>query len=188
MAEPSTPNESSVVTLADPVIPVDPERLVRLLGAELARIHDADSTGLPGLDLAAVAQRIATHVAEDSEPLTDGAFRGQSRAHLLAAAQTAIDDLADDLDYRVPIRFPVDLSGYRMSSDGSMTLAAATHAGDRHLELAAVAVGLADRFGPAVVAPFIDAYGMANVDPRRLDAAQLLLAAGSEALHCAADQ
>jgi aminoglycoside phosphotransferase len=47
-------------------------------------------------------------------------------------------------------------------------------AGDRHLDLARAAVALALRFGPAVVAPFLDAYGLDDIDVRRLDTCQLL--------------
>jgi aminoglycoside phosphotransferase len=33
---------------------------------------------------------------------------------------------------------------------------------------------LALRFGPAIVAPFLDAYGLDDIDVRRLDTCQLL--------------
>ena len=52
--------------------------------------------------------------------------------------------------------------------------------GDREIELAAAAVALGGRHGPAVVAPLLDAYGMDQFDLRRLDTAQLLVSVAAQ--------
>ena len=56
----------------------------------------------------------------------------------------------------------------------ALELVAAFVLAHRHLDLARAAVALALRFGPAVVAPFLDAYGLDDIDVRRLDTCQLL--------------
>lgn len=177
MPDPLNQPEVSAVSLTDPVLPVDPERLARQLGQALAGLHGADPTPLPELDLVVAAQQVAAEIPDDDHTeVADGPFQGQPRSRLLAAARAAIDGLPDRELALVPIRFPSHLGSCRLFPDGAVVLDPPSHAGDRHLELAALAVGLADRFGPAVVVPFIDAYGMNQVEPRRLDAAQLLLA------------
>ena len=67
-----------------------------------------------------------------------------------------------------------ELGMVELQRDGSMVVLGDTVVGDRHLDLARAAVALALRFGPAVVAPFLDAYGLDDIDVRRLDTCQLL--------------
>jgi|DEB0MinimDraft_10_1074344.scaffolds.fasta_scaffold01018_7 hypothetical protein len=167
------------VTLAEQVIPVDPERIAQLLGDALRVRHEQDPERLPQLGLDAVVERIGGLLGSDDADteLTEGPYLGRTRRWLLDAAMLVIDELPPARQQSAPVRFPFTLADCAVEPDGTLRLAPPTHCGDRHLDLAALAVGLADRFGPAIVGPLFERYGMDGVDARRLDAAQLVLAA-----------
>lgn len=184
------------VALADPALPIDPEHAARLLGEALRRRHGeptGDGSALPSWPLHRLAAHVHTRVADSSsndggdspQLMPDGPYRGRPVRRLASLLVETIDDLpgvpdggGDDTMVAITLGLRLDVcvvepSGIVVVDSSDRTTSAL---GDRHVDLAAAAIGLNERFGPAVVAPMVEAYGFDAVDPRRLDTAQLLVA------------
>jgi len=74
----------------------------------------------------------------------------------------------------VPVRLGLTLDHCMISTQGDVQIVGTTVLSDRHLDLAAAAIGVALRFGSAVVAPLVDAYGEDHVELLTLDTCQQL--------------
>jgi len=185
--------EPRPISFADPVLPLDPEHAARLLGAALRHHHEAkprpeaatsdEAWGAGSVwSLAAVAEHLARGARATPEvEMPAGPYQGRSvrEAAELAVGLVAEPSTGEASDGPVPILPGFGLEHCLVAPDGALSLGApadAAAAGDRHLDLAAAAAGLHDRFGAAVVAPMVEAYGFEHLDLRRLDAAQLLVA------------
>ena len=188
------------VALADPTLPVDPEHAARLLGEALRRRHDeppTDSRGDPGRGPSWPLSRLAEHVharaAQTAEKpaatirvtMPEGPYLGRPVEQLAVALVEMVAALpqaeeTDGVETEVAITLGLSLEACFVEPSGGVVVDRPGPApqawGDRHVDLAAAAVGLNQRFGPAVVVPMIDAYGFDAVDARRLDTAQLLVA------------
>ena len=116
----------------------------------------------------------ATAEAEDDAIFDSGPYLDRSRHEMARLAVDTVAALPESDIAEVAITPGFDLGMVELQRDGSMLVLGDTVAGDRHLDLARAAVALALRFGPAVVAPFLDAYGLDDIDVRRLDTCQLL--------------
>lgn len=157
--------------------PMGPEALVEALAGSLAALHgrpvrhcplSADRDALRRI----VDQRIERGLVAEA---VDGPYAGRSAAELasifdvLAAEMGAVDDPVFVHGGLAPSRIWLDPAG-------AVTFLGWQWAGvgDRHVDLAAAAALLTRLHGPALVAPFVEAYGFDRVDARRLDAHQLL--------------
>ena len=112
--------------------------------------------------------------ADDDAIFDSGPYLDRSRHAMARLAVETVTALPESDIAEVAITPGFDLGMVELQRDGSMVVLGDTVVGDRHLDLARAAVALALRFGPAVVAPFLDAYGLDDIDVRRLDTCQLL--------------
>ena len=165
--------------LSDPSLPVDPEAVTRSLGATLAARHAAAAADQPALTLTDLAAHLATAAAERGGTMSSGPLEGRQLTELAGFAVAAVERRPVD-SAPVAVTPGFSLDDCLISTRGEIELTGDTIAGDRHLDLAAAAVGVADRFGAAVVAPLIDAYGAEAVDLLTLDACQQLIALAAE--------
>lgn len=172
--------DAAGIRLSDPAAPINPEQAAQALGTMLLERHgaEADQPGLISLSGFAAAVRAAAD-SHDDAPIESGPYLDRSRQELAHLAVETVDGLPanDDTGSITP---GLSLDAVMLGRDGSLTIEGATIAGDPHLDLARTAVALAIRFGPAVVAPFLDAYGLDRIDLRRLDTCQLLTAVADE--------
>lgn len=155
--------------------PLGPERLVEVLAATLRELHSLGvdrcplDAGFPRLR-AEVADRVAAGLVR---PSADGPYAGRSVEDLLGL----LDEMFDDLGSPTPVMIHGGLRADRVWFDPTgVTLTGWRRGGvgDAHLDLAAAAAMVSALHGPALVAPLMDEYGLDDVDPRRLDASQLL--------------
>ena len=173
--------------LSDPALPVDPEAVTRSLGEALAARHEAEASG-PGRDSAGDSASVslpelAAHLVEAAEQrggtLSAGPLEGRDLCELAGFAAHAVDGLSAGRPY-VPVRLGLTLDHCLISTRGDVEVVGETVWGDRHLDVAAAAVAVAARFGNAVVAPLVEAYGADAVDLLTLDACQQLNAVAAE--------
>ena len=172
MAGPADPEG---IPLSDPTAPIDPEQAARTLGRTLAAKHTTAPSTDGRVDLAVFASLVrATAEADDDAIFDSGPYLDRSRHEMARLAVETVTALPESDIAEVSITPGFELGMVELQRDGSMVVLGDTVLGDRHLDLARAAVALALRFGPAVVAPFLDAYGLDDIDVRRLDTCQLL--------------
>jgi len=155
------------------VVPLDPESIVRLIGSTLRRLHDA-SVDQEAAEVSLRARRELLD-AQELRPTGEGPYGGRSGAELLAIFDRQLAELGESTEPSV-VHGALTLDRCWAAPTGELyfTEWARSGAGDRHLDIAAIAADIADHFGPAAVAPLIDAYGFEHVRPARLDMCQLL--------------
>ncbi|MEZ5245079.1 MAG: phosphotransferase [Acidimicrobiales bacterium] len=157
--------------------PMGPEALVDALAVALDALHRrptdhcpfaADTATLRGI----VDDRVARGLVPDA---VDGPYVGRGAAELAGIFDDLMADLGEVAD-PVFVHGALDPARIWLDPSGEVTFLGWQWAGigDRHLDLAAAAMLLTRLHGPALVAPFFDAYGFDRVDIRRLDAHQLL--------------
>lgn len=154
-----------------------PEALVEALAGALRALHDRPVDACPfRADTATLRHVVDERLAADRVTVaTTGPYAGRPGAQLA----TIFDELLDDLgETSGPVLIHGGLAADRIWLDpsGDVRFTGWHHAGvgDRHVDLAAAAGILSDLHGPALVAPFFEAYGFDRVDLRRLDAHQIL--------------
>jgi len=165
------------VPLAGGLGPVNPEALATELGRALRRLHEVGIDDCPfesasTSHLRSAEAAIATGAVE---PAVEGPYVGRSPMELLGILAGLLDEL--------PTHDPVFVHGglgvdrIWLAPEGRITFTGWEQAGlgDRHLDLAAVAVSVGAELGLAVVAPFLDAYGLDDIHLVSLDAHQLLV-------------
>lgn len=163
------------VRLDDRALPVDPESVARAVGAAVRRAHGEPLAG-PAVTLTVMADRLVSSAAAAAEPeMTSGPYLGRPVAELARLAAETVRVLPPAMATLVPIRADLSLADCVLRPDGTVSIEGGRVDGDREIELAAAAVALGERHGPAVVAPLLDAYGMDSLDLRRLDTGQLLV-------------
>jgi hypothetical protein len=163
------------IRLDDRAVPLDPEAVSRAIGATIRRAHDAPSTRRM-LTMAAMADALVSAAAVTDQPeMTSGPYLGRPVLELARLAVETVSVLPPAVGSTVPIRASLSLADCVLVADGTVVITGARADGDREVELAAAAVSLGERHGPAVIAPMLDAYGMDALDLRRLDTAQLLV-------------
>ena len=166
--------------LSDPALPVDPEAVTRSLGAALAARHEAgDPADGPALSLRDLAAHLVAAAEEHGGVVARGPLEGRELRELAGLAARAVEGLPNERP-AVPVRPGLTLDHCMISTRGDVDVVGETVRGDRHLDLAAAAVGVAERFGSAVVAPLVEAYGGDGVDLLTLDACQQLNAVAAE--------
>ena len=157
--------------------PMGPEALVEALAGALATLHgrpvrhcpfSADRDALRRI----VDQRIERGLVAEA---VDGPYAGRTAADLASIFDALTADLGE-VDDPVFVHGGLALSRIWLDPTGALTFLGWQWAGvgDRHVDLAAAAALLTHLHGPALVAPFMEAYGFERVDARRLDAQQLL--------------
>jgi len=167
--------------LSDPALPVDPEAVARSLGAALSSRHgaphertasagDADRSSWPLQDLATYLLAAAQ---TKRGTVSTGPLEGRDLRALAESARRAVDALPPGRAL-VPVRLGLTLDHCMISTQGDVQIVGTTVWSDRHLDLAAAAIGVALRFGSAVVAPLVDAYGEDHVELLTLDTCQQL--------------
>lgn len=170
------------ISLADPSAPINPEQAAEALGSLLARRHQQPA--VTGVSLRQLAEALSLRAEQvddrviDAGPYLDRTTR--SLAALALRVGTELDADLDDGDHGAEVSAGLTLADVELDRSGEMHLLGPSLRSDPHLDLAGAAVGLAVRFGPGVVAPFLASYGMDNVDLRRLDLAQMLLAVAEQ--------
>ena len=174
MVEPAGADDR--IRLDDRAVPVDPEAVSRAVGVAIRRAHDTESA-TTNISMTAMADALVDAAAHAAEPeMTSGPYLGRPVLELARLAVETVSVLPPAIGPTAAIRPGLDLGDCGLGSDGLVTIDGARRQGDREVELAAAAVALAQRHGPAVVAPLLDAYGMDLIDLRRLDTGQLLVA------------
>ncbi len=174
-----TPTDDGI-RLDDRTIPVDPESVARAMGAAIRRHHADPATG-ENLSMAAMAAALVAASSADADAvMTSGPYLGRPVAELARLAAETVSVLPPAVGATVPIRAALTLADCVLRPDGTVTVDGPRADGDREIELAAAAVALGERHGPAVVAPLLDAYGMDQLDLRRLDTGQLLVSIAAE--------
>lgn len=155
---------------------VDPANVAVMFGEAIRDVHLlplASAPSGPGFEeLRKEASHRVSHGLVSRRP--DGPYRSQAPERLLATLDSLIDELG--LGDAVVTHGNPELENLWIAPDGSISLTGWSRAGlgDPHRDLAVASRSLGEVFGPAVVAPFLDAYGLDDVDLRRLDAHQLL--------------
>ncbi len=163
--------------VAGGVLPVNPELLVTELGKALRGLHEIPTAGCPFESDTALHFESMVEAVERGrvEPTPDGPYAGRTPAELVAI----LGDLLAGMEESASAFIHAGLALERVwfAPDGVMTITGWDRAGlgDRHLDLAAAATSVAAHFGPATVAPLLEAYGLDDVDVRSLDAHQLLV-------------
>ena len=163
------------IRLDDRAVPVDPEAVSRAIGAAIRRAHDEPPTGRP-TTMTAMAAALVDAAERAVEPeMTSGPYLGRPVHELARLAAETVSVLPPAMGEVVPIQAGLGLGDCVLRPDGTVSLEGERADGDREIELAAAAVALGERHGPAVIAPLLDAYGMDALDLRRLDTGQLLV-------------
>lgn len=157
--------------------PMGPEALMQALAAALRTLHGEPTTHCPFSAERHVLRRIVdTRIAEGLvvDP-TEGPYAGRSAAGLAAIFDDLMVELGEP-DDPVFVHGALTPSRIWLDPSGTVTFLGWQWAGvgDRHVDLAAAASLLTHLYGPALVGPFFEAYGLEHVDIRRLDAYQLL--------------
>lgn len=173
--------------VSDPALPIDPEAVARSLGSALSSRHGAGRAPTASVDdpdrssfsLQDLTAHLVAASARRGGTVSTGSFEGLDLRELAASARRAVESLPR-VQAPVLVRLGLTLDDCMISPQGDVEVAGETVWGDRHLDLAAVAVGVAVRFGSAVVAPLVDAYGADDVDLLTLDACQQLNAIAAE--------
>ena len=157
--------------------PMGPEALLDALAAALDALHRRPTEHCPfAADTATlrriVDNRVALGLVGDA---VDGPYVGRGAAELAGIFDGLMADLGEATD-PVFVHGALDPTRIWLDPSGEVTFLGWMWAGvgDRHVDLAAAAMLLTRLHGPALVAPFFDAYGFDRVDIRRLDAHQLL--------------
>lgn len=161
---------------------LDTTAVVGHLAGALRHVHRSDTTTLEGtrhLDRspARLYARAAARVAAgEVTRAVDGPFAGRLPEELLAATDAVVRRSSRDGE-RVVVHGSPTLSALWVAGEAAPALTgwAAGGLGDRHLDLAVAALDVARIFGPALVGPFLEAYGTDAVDPVLLDAFQILV-------------
>lgn len=172
--------------LSDPTLPIDPEAATRALGVALAARHADNPAAAPVLQLGELAAHLVAASQGHGGAVTSGPLAGRDVEELARLAAATVAELpgtglpADGSGVLVPVTPGLTLDRCHISIHGAVEIEGGTVWGDRHLDLAAAAVGVAARFGNAVVAPLVDAYGMDAIDLRTLDTCQQLIAVAAE--------
>lgn len=156
--------------------PLGPERLIDVLSAVLRELHDLDVSCCP-FDASFDVLRREVEIRLERDQIvsaTTGPYADRSPAALV----DLLDSLFSSLDPSEAVMIHGGIRADRVWFDPaggvSMTGWRRTGIGDRHVDLAAAAALVQDLYGPALVAPLLDGYGLDDVDLRRLDAHQLL--------------
>lgn len=167
--------DAAGIRLSDPAAPINPEQVAQALGELLDRRHGDGPAGAAYVRVPRYAAQLLEHIeVQPDAPVESGPYLGRSRHDLARLATETVDALGASWDTSAKTVPALTLDDVWLQRDGSLTIVGDLAWSDRHLELARVAVGLATRFGPAVVAPFLDTYGLERVDLRRLDTCQML--------------
>lgn len=165
--------------LSDPTLPVDPEAVTRSLGAALASRHADSPAGNTTLRLADLAAHVVAATQAEGGTMATGPLAGRDLVELAGFAAAAVERVPTKDEQFVRIVPGLTLDHCLISTQGDVEIVGDAVWGDRHLDLAAAAVGVAERFGNAVVGPLIEAYGT-EVDLLTLDACQQLNAVAAE--------
>ena len=154
----------------------DPTTVADLLGRMVRSVHQlVDDTAPASPSIEELRREAAHRVAHAlvSDP-PDGPYRGRAPERLLATLDNLMDELGPPPETLIHGGPGVECLWIAPDGSGLLTGWSSAGRGDPHRDLAVASRSLNETFGPAVVAPFLDAYGLDDVDPRRLDLHQLL--------------
>jgi aminoglycoside 3'-phosphotransferase-2 len=176
-------DEVAVIRMAVGAVPathrehgVDPGTVAVVLGEAIRDVHLLPVEGAPVAASIADLRREASHRVSHGlvSRRPDGPYRSEAPERLLATLDSLLDDLP--VATTTIVHGNPTLEHLWIAPDQSFSLTgwSRTGIGDPHRDLAIACRSLTATFGPAVVAPFLDAYGLDDVDLRRLDAHQLL--------------
>lgn len=158
--------------------PLQPAVVVTRLGEVLREIHNVPATDVPFDSSPARLRDLAAARVERALITTagDGPYATRDPAELLSILDSLLAELDPDLEEPVLIHGRPTVANIWFEPSGDLVLTGWTVAGvgDRHHDLAVAAASVADLYGPGVVAPMLDTYGLDVIDLSRLDAHQLL--------------
>lgn len=167
---------AQAVTVASGLHPVQPETIARQVGGALRVLHDHT---VPEASFDASPRRFFTVAAERIEggevtTATDGPYAGRDPDDLLAILDELLDTV-DDPPMALVHGRPT-MQDVWIQPSGGLVFTGWERAGhgDPHHDLAVAAGSVGAVFGPAAVPPLLDAYGLDEIDLRRIDAHQLL--------------
>lgn len=155
---------------------VDPSAVSARLAETLRSLHDLPADDCP-TDASTVRlhERARHRVGQGQVGRTDtGPYRNIDPERLLAIAADQFASLPNS--NRAVVHGNLDLDNVWISPSGDIVFSDWTLAGrgDPHRDVAVVAASLSEVYGPALVAPFLDAYGLDTIDLRVLDLHQTL--------------
>jgi aminoglycoside 3'-phosphotransferase II len=156
--------------------PMGPEALIEGMAAALRSLHALDTAQCPFDATDRLASRVADRIERgEIETAPSGPYAGREPRELAALFEELCADLGP-ADEPVFVHGGLRTERAWFDPSGAVTFTGWRHGGigDRHLDLAAAAALATQLYGPALVAPLFDAYGLDDVDLRRLDAHQLL--------------
>lgn len=159
------------------MVPLSPETVAEQLATSLRVIH-----ALPVDDLLVDAgtellfERAHERVTRGRVAVAaEGPYAGRSPVELVEVLGALFAELgAGDASTVIHGSPGLEHLWFGPSSDPVFTGWESGGGGDPHHDLAVAAASVARHYGPALVAPLLEAYGLADVDARRLDAHQLL--------------
>jgi len=169
---------ASAIVASDPYQPIDPESLARLVGSTLREVHSIDLDNCPYESPISTWRSLAAAkvLAGEIETASSGPYSRLAPAELLEILDEMIESskavhdevlihgMATTAHMWIVPDATIVFTGWQMSGIG-----------DRHHDLAVAAASLTERFGPALVPPMLESYGLDLVDPQRLDLHQLLV-------------
>ncbi len=177
-------DEASVSEIPDQAVPLASNSMrfggevhVAEAGVLLRRLHEIPVSNCPfDTSTVSLVREVTLAVRADSLPtVNDGPYANRAPQELLGI----VEDLLEGSPTVEPVFVHGGVSVERMwfGSGGAPVLTGWSRGGvgDRHLDLALAATSLSRHFGPAVVAAFLDGYGIEHIDLRVLDAHQLLV-------------
>ncbi|RMH76481.1 MAG: hypothetical protein D6683_09990 [Actinomyces sp.] len=161
---------------------LDTSAVVGQLAGALRHVHRTDTTAVEAtrhLDRSPArlhARAAAKVAAGEVTRAVDGPFAGRLPEELLAATEAVVRRSSRGGE-QVVVHGSPTLSELWLAPEAPPVLTgwAAGGLGDRHLDLAVAALDVAQVFGPALVGPFLEAYGTDAIDTTRLDAFQMLV-------------
>ncbi len=169
---------AEAIVASDPIRPVDPESLARMIGSSLKAIHCIDVDGCPFDASIEKWHRIAVERVNAGvvETESEGPYARLEPRRLLEVLDELIEATNDRHDAVVIHGMPSH--GHTWLVHGGTVVFTGWQKcgiGDRHHDLAVSASSLTKQFGPALVPPLLDSYGFDHIDLRRLDLHQLLV-------------
>ncbi len=164
------------VTVASGLHPLQPETVAQQVGGALRTLH---GYALPEASFDASPRRFFDLAAGridrgEVTTATHGPYAGRDPDDLLAILDELLSTLDDGPMVLVHGRPTMQEVWLGPSGDLVFTGWDRTGAGDPHHDLAVAAESVRAVFGPAAVPPLLDAYGLDEIDVRRIDAHQLL--------------
>lgn len=170
---------AEAATPSSGMVPLQPDVVVERLGTTLRMLHRHPAADVPfdaspdrfrdRAESRVVAGLVATTAV--------GPYSGRDPVALLGILDDLLDSLGGSPEPMVLVHARPTVDHLWIDPAGTVVLTGWGGAGlgDRHHDLAVAAASVGELYGPSVVPHLLDAYGLLDIDLRRLDAHQLLV-------------